>query len=63
MANKDTGIRVRVEKHLRDQFIEVCKSQDKPAAQVIREYMRDHIDRHQQLAQVTLFDDLDEGGA
>ncbi|PWB84621.1 MAG: hypothetical protein C3F11_00320 [Methylocystaceae bacterium] len=40
MPGKDVGLRIRVERELRDQFLEVCRLQDRPAAQVIREYMR-----------------------
>jgi hypothetical protein len=41
---KDTG--VRVEKGLRDDFLETCRRQDKPAAQVLREFMRDDVAEH-----------------
>ncbi len=43
---KDAGLRIRIQRDLRDQFLEVCRAQDKPAAQVLREFMRDYIDRH-----------------
>lgn len=46
MASKDCGLRIRVNRDLRDQFSEVCRSQDKPAAQVLRELMRAYIDNH-----------------
>jgi len=42
---KDSGLRIRVERDLREEFLEVCKAQDKPAAQVLREFMRDYIKR------------------
>jgi hypothetical protein len=45
MARKDAGLRIRVERNLRDEFLEVCRSQDKPAAQVIREFMRAYVAR------------------
>lgn len=41
--NKDSGLRIRVERSLRERFVEVCREQDKPAAQVIREFMREYI--------------------
>ena len=44
---KDVGLRVRVQRDLRDKFLEVCRAQDKPAAQVIREFMREYVDRHE----------------
>jgi len=40
---KDVGLRIRVQRDLREQFLAVCKAQDKPAAQVLREFMRDYI--------------------
>lgn len=46
MVIKDVGLRIRVERTFREQFLEVCRDQDKPAAQVIREFMRDYIRSH-----------------
>jgi hypothetical protein len=46
MGPKDTGFRIRVERDLRDAFLEACRAQDKPAAQVIREFMRRCVARH-----------------
>ena len=43
---KDAGLRIRVQRDLRDQIIEVCRAQDKPAAQVIRDYMRRYINQN-----------------
>lgn len=40
---KDVGLRIRVQRTLRDEFIETCRAQDKPAAQVIREFMRRYV--------------------
>lgn len=40
---KDAGLRIRVQRELRESFIEACKAQDKPAAQVLREFMRDYV--------------------
>ena len=37
---KDVGLRIRVQRDLREEFLEVCRAQDKPAAQVLREFMR-----------------------
>lgn len=44
---KDVGLRIRVQKELREQFLEVCRKQDKPAAQVIREFMREYVAGHE----------------
>lgn len=43
---KDSGLRIRVQRDLRDKFLEVCRTQDKPAAQVIREFMLDYVEHH-----------------
>ena len=40
---KDVGLRIRVQKELRDAFLSACRAQDKPAAQVLREFMRDYV--------------------
>lgn len=43
MGVKDAGVRIRVEKNLRDQFLEACRRQDRPAAQVLRQFMREYV--------------------
>jgi hypothetical protein len=47
MAEKDVGLRIRVERSLRDDFLEICRAQDRPAAQVIREFMRHYVAQHE----------------
>jgi predicted transcriptional regulator len=44
---KDSGLRIRVQRDLRDKFLQVCRAQDKPAAQVIREFMRHYVERQE----------------
>ena len=44
---KDSGLRIRVERDLREQFLEACRAQDLPAAQVLREFMRDYVAQNQ----------------
>ena len=44
---KDSGLRIRVEKELREKFLDICREQDKPAAQVIREFMRQYIEERE----------------
>ncbi len=44
---KDVGLRIRVQKELREQFVEACRKQDKPAAQVLREFMRTYIEANE----------------
>ncbi len=43
---KDVGFRIRVQRELREQFAAACKAEDKPAAQVLREFMRSYVDLH-----------------
>lgn len=45
---KDAGLRIRVQRELRESFTEACKAEDKPAAQVIREFMREYVSRHRE---------------
>lgn len=45
---KDSGLRIRVERQLREKFLELCREQDRPASQVIREFMRDYVEQHEQ---------------
>lgn len=40
---KDVGLRIRIDRDLREQFVAACKAADKPASQVIREFMRDYV--------------------
>jgi len=44
---KDAGLRIRVQRELREKFLEVCRAQDKPAAQVLREFMRKYVTEHE----------------
>ena len=44
---KDSGLRIRVEKELRERFLATCREQDRPAAQVIREFMRAYINENE----------------
>lgn len=44
---KDVGLRIRVQRDLREQFLKVCRAQDKPAAQVLREFMRVYVEKNE----------------
>jgi hypothetical protein len=46
MRVKDAGVRIRVEKELRDEFLDTCRRQDTPAAQVLRQFMREFVAEH-----------------
>jgi len=43
---KNSGLRIRVELELCEKFLEACRSQDRPAAQIIREFMREFIEKN-----------------
>ena len=40
---KDVGLRFRVRRELREKFLDACKAQDKPAAQMLWEFMREYV--------------------
>lgn len=40
MSKKDVGLRIRINKELRQAFVEACQAQDMPASEVLREFMR-----------------------
>jgi len=58
LKTKDAGLRLRVEKELRQEFVEACRASGKPAAQVLREFMRDFVARERVMAQRPLFDEV-----
>ena len=41
---KDVGLRIRIDRDLREKFLRACKAEDRPAAQVIREFMRAYVE-------------------
>lgn len=47
---KDSGMRIRVERELREKFLALCRERDRPAAQVLREFMREYIEKHKESA-------------
>jgi hypothetical protein len=46
MKAKDAGLRIRIDRELRDAFVAACREQDMPAAQVLREFMRLYVEEH-----------------
>jgi predicted DNA-binding protein len=58
---KDAALRIRLSSELHQQFLEVCKAQDKPAAQVLREYMRSYVQRNKDLIEEDSSDDKSKG--
>lgn len=61
-ATKDVGLRIRVEKDLRDAFTQACRAQNLVAADVLREYMREFARRHVS-GQRALFEPAQQGVA
>ena len=53
--NKTSALRIRVEPALHRDFVTICKSIDKPAAQVLREFMRSFVENHNKSLQPDLF--------
>lgn len=54
MSTKDSGMRIRVEKDLREAFVRACRAQNRPAADVLRDFMRAFTEK-QQYGQADLF--------
>ena len=53
--SKSSNYRIRVEPQLHQQFLEACRANDLPAAQVIREFMKTYVAKHQASLQADLF--------
>lgn len=51
---KDSGLRIRIERELREKFLATCREKDRPAAQVIREFMRDYVSANQNASATAL---------
>jgi hypothetical protein len=58
---KESGLRIRVESQLREEFVQVCKKDDLTAAQVLRAFMRSYIDRRLRGEQTELFPETEIG--
>lgn len=55
MQKKDVGLRIRIDRDLRDSFVEACRSQDMPASEVLREFMRSYTQQtNYQVGQLSL---------
>lgn len=46
MTTKDSGMRIRIERELRDAFVQACQSQGLVAAEVLRDFMRGFAAKH-----------------
>ena len=56
IAMKTSQFRIRVENNLRQTFIEACKQIDRPASQVLREFMKQFVESQNVAAQADLFE-------
>jgi hypothetical protein len=52
---KNAGLRLRVEKNLRQEFLDACRADGRVAAEVLREFMREYIAQNRDSAQPDLF--------
>lgn len=55
MATKDVGLRVRLERDLRDAFQAACAAENRDASEVVREFMRSFSQQRQAGLQAALF--------
>jgi len=55
MSSKDVGLRIRVEKELREAFQGACMAEKKGASEVLREFMQAYAERHQGGLQADMF--------
>ncbi len=53
---KSSSMRIRLDPVLHQEFLEVCKADDIPAAQVLREFMRNYVGEQLRLKQAEMFD-------
>ena len=57
MVRKDVAFKIRIEEDLRRAFVDVCRDEDRPAAQVVREFMREYVQKKDLKIQQSLFDE------
>jgi hypothetical protein len=55
LKTKDAGLRLRIERELREEFVEICRSEGRPAAQVLRDFMREYVAKSRAGQQRELF--------
>jgi antitoxin component of RelBE/YafQ-DinJ toxin-antitoxin module len=46
MTTKDSGMRIRIERELRDAFVQACQAQGLGASEVLRDFMRSFTAKH-----------------
>ena len=52
---KSSSMRIRIDPKLHSDFLAACRRQDRPAAQVLREFMREYVARYPVVEQQELF--------
>ncbi len=55
LKTKNAGLRVRLEKNLRQEFLDACRADGRVAAEVLREFMREYVSQRRASAQSDLF--------
>ncbi|WP_429500374.1 hypothetical protein ACQUFY_25210 (plasmid) [Robbsia andropogonis] len=55
MTSKDVGLRIRVERELREAFQGACLAENRVASEVLREFMQMFVDRYQNGLQPDMF--------
>jgi len=60
MTTKDVGLRIRVEKELRQSFVAACKAQNKQASDVLRAFMRTFANQNPDGKQGDLFSAIED---
>lgn len=60
MSSKDAGLRIRVEKDLRQAFVDACRAQGMAASEVLREFMRLYAEQQHKGMQSSLFPLVDK---
>lgn len=61
MAKKESAIRIRVDEELHKNFLAACRRRDRPASQVLREFMRAYVEQDRHYAQRNLFEERSLG--
>ena len=56
VTKKNVAFKIRVNEQLKKEFLDICSEMDIPAAQVVRELMRKHVEKYKNLRQQDLFD-------
>ena len=46
MSTKDSGMRIRIERELREAFVQACQAQGLGASEVLRDFMRTFAAKH-----------------